>query len=196
MCNTNRIDSIRMTSHTITFRLPATNALRFAAVAKNTSSGTPSKLLRQLVDKVLEQTNPAASAAAPAKNGPITGTRQINVRLPDEDVEQAKTIAAEYGGLTPWLRALIKERIGQTSERPAKTEVAALYAASVELWHIGNNLNQIAREFHGAKLSGMPMPAHKVTPELLTKLVHTVEAVAARNQAVITAARRRGNRSE
>ena len=170
--------------------------MRFAAIAKNTLYGTPSKLLRQLVDKVLEQTNPDASAAVPAKSEPITGTRQINVRLPDEDVTQAKAIAAEYGGLTAWLRALIKERIGQANERPAKTEVAALYAASVELWHVGNNLNQIAREFHGAKLSGMPMPAHNVTPELLDKLVRTVEAVAARNQAVITAARQRGNRNE
>ena len=188
-----------METQRINFRLPKLDAERFLAAARKSRWNTPSKLLRQMVQQVIGAEMPAPGAepiAAPTKvPNSAMPSKAMTIRLPAEDLVAAQTIAAAYGGLTAWLRAMVQERIGQAAERPATDEIKALYQATQELWHVGNNLNPVARELHPARLEGQPAPANKVTPELLEKLALAVDAVADRNRAIIVAARKRGNRN-
>ena len=53
-----------MTTRIIHFRLHSVDAERFVAVAKRSRAGTPSELLRQLVQQVI-RTNPVLAQAEP-----------------------------------------------------------------------------------------------------------------------------------
>lgn len=186
-----------MTTRIIHFRLHSADAERFVAVAKRSRARTPSQLLRQLVQQVI-LTNPllAQSESVPAaaqSARPAQPTRQVNFRLPVKELEAAQTVAAAYGGVTRWVRALVQERLGQASERLATDEIKALYEATLELSHIGNNLNQVARELHTARLEGQPLPAHKVDPQLLAEMMHKVDTLAGRARALVSAARKRSH---
>lgn len=184
-----------MDSRVITFRLPTSEANRLVAITKGSKWRNPSRLLRQMVSQVLGQT-PASVDTNIADEDTTTHQRgRINLRLPVSDLEAAKRVAAEFGGLTPWIRALVQQHIGKATERPATAEIEALYAATTELWAIGKNLNQAVHRWNEAKLNGMPLPSNTVTPALLARVLATIEVVAKHNEAVLSAARRRANQN-
>ena len=182
-----------MTTEVFAFRLLSEDVTRLSAMAKQTEWRTSAKLLRHLVTQQLGGASmrvPEEAQQTLSRKGP---SGRLSVRLPATDVAAAKEIAAAYGGLTPWVRGLIQAHLGLATELPAVVELEALYAATIQLWHIGNNLNQAVHRLNEAHCAGLPMPSGAVTPALLEKVIRAIDVVATRNEAVIIAGRKRGN---
>ena len=166
----------------------------FAALAPTLGLRGPSALLAGLVRAFLKsKERPIAEPKPkPVKVRLGKDAQVVKTRVSAEQGAKLTALAASYGGVSPWLRGRVDAALGDSQELPAESEIRALHEAVLELWHVGNNLNQIAREFNRARLEGNPPPVDAMTPELIDRTNFAVKHVADRCNAVIAAARARG----
>lgn len=183
-------------SEVFAFRLPAGEADRLRALAERVPGRTPAALVRSLVLAALGVDEQAEvredDSGQMATQARSTGSlrRRLTVRLSEADYGSVQELAGHYGGVTAWVRALVQERLGQVTERPAKAEVEALYEAVMQLWRVGNHLHQAVTRLAEVE-EGRAVTATGITPALLGTVAQVVEVLAERNEAVIAAARRR-----
>jgi hypothetical protein len=183
-----------MKTRVLACRVSPEDHTAFAAVAASIGVPSPGALLARLVAATLKK-SPAAAARRPGRprKRHLGPTRQIATSLPADDAERLVELAREYGGVAAWLRGKVEASLRKEArELPAHAEVRALHEATTELWHVGTNLNQIARELNAARRAGMPAPLSRIAPDTIEALARTVDALAERNTALIAAARRRG----
>ncbi len=188
----------------ITFRVSQAAFDEFRHKAWRQHCSRPSEMLRVLIGQFLDNPLPNKSVAAiasikssnaqplpPAKR---LGRRprHISTYVTSVEYQEIRAIAASYGGVASWVRGALDARLGKSTELPALEEVKALYAATTELWNVGRNLNQVARHMNGAKRVGMPVSTDALRPELVAKLARSVDRLAERTDAIISAAKRRG----
>jgi predicted DNA-binding protein len=182
-----------MDTAVLSFRLPASTAARFVELAQRTKLRKPSRLLKHLVSEALRQQGVAAEPVLEPSLRRLDGpTVRIATRLPVDDARRLHELAEAFGGASAWLRSRVKAALGDAHALPAAAEVQALHDATLELLHVGNNLNQVARALNEARAGGRAPPIDRVTPDLLQSLALRVETLAEKNEAVIGAAQRRG----
>jgi len=115
---------------------------RFVSVAR-CQGVSESRLLRRLVELMLQTTNPAAGALDPRVN--LARTTRLMMRLRPDDQGLLRARAAERG-MAPatYVSVLTRAHLRSLSPLP-REELLALKRTTAELGIMGRNLNQIAR---------------------------------------------------
>jgi hypothetical protein len=181
-----------VTEKVLSCRVSAEIAAKFVSLARQTQLRKTSRLLSYLVAEALRQQGQGTDPSTPTSgrlNGPTTRT---STTLSVDEARRLQEIADAFGGVSAWLRSRVRLALGDTREIPAEAEVTALHDATVELWHVGKNLNQVAKAINEARVVGRALPIDSVTPDLVRALALRIETLAEKNEAVIAAARRRG----
>jgi hypothetical protein len=181
-----------MKTKQIKLRVTDEKKLAFEAAAKASRFGTSSALLEYLTDQALAQMPKAEAEIEDVPPPPKGAGGYVGTRLSPEDLGAVKQLAKSYGGVSPWLRGLCIRALGRPVELPSVEEVLALNAAVDELFHIGNNLNQIARHMNEERRAGLPVNTGALKPELIQRLTEAFEKLADKNVALVARTLERG----
>jgi|SRR5581483_3888346 len=171
--------------------MPKELADRFESAMRGRGERSAAAALRSLIDGVLRETEQADIPPAPARPSAKGRTRRLWVHVTAGEAEEARTLAAPFGGVAAWFRGILDARMGRVTELPARDEIEALHQATVQLGRLGTNCNQIARALNTARLAGEPIDPNAAHIENLAELKAGVEEISRRANAVIFAARRR-----
>jgi hypothetical protein len=164
----------------------------FEQVARSSSFGNASALLDYLVNQAIGQLNQGVEVGI-APPLPSHGPKAyIGTRLSLSETIEVKTLAKGFGGVSPWLRGLCLKAIGKAEELPSTDELLAFHQATTELWHVGKNLNQIARHMNEDRRAGTPVNFNGLKPELIDRLAKAFENLAQKNVALVAKTRKRG----
>ncbi|MBS0194346.1 MAG: hypothetical protein JSR34_08875 [Proteobacteria bacterium] len=129
---------------TMKFLIADEHSQGFKALAKSRGS-TPSKLMRQMVEKVLEVNPAPVSPVDPAKRG---RKRKVDVRLPASLFDEVEALAAsEKRSLPSWIVTLVGATLGRCLPFNDK-ELDTLRSTTEQLARVGRNLNTLVHHIH------------------------------------------------